>query len=117
MSDQHPITVSVRPDEDRLWYALGMDEGVIAVARTRREVMQLANVPLRREWSGRWERHIYGPRSEEIQWSYPDEETGDSVFIEHGLEGLHSGGWEYWLEQWRQSGSPVGVRVDELDLD
>lgn len=107
---------STRSDEDRLWYALDMDEGMIAVARTRREVMRLANVPLRREWFGRWERHIYGPCSEEIQWSYRDEETGDSVFIEHGLGGLQSGGWEHRLTEWRNLGSPVGVRIDEMGM-
>lgn len=104
-----------RADEDRLWYALDVDEGVVAVDRTRRAVMQLAGVPLRREWSGRWERIIYGPHSEEIHWSYPDEESGDEMSIEHGLAGLHSGGWEHWLERWRYQGSPVGVRVDDMD--
>lgn len=104
-----------RSDEDRLWYALDVDEGMIAVAHTRREVMRLAEVPLRREWFGRWERHTYGPSSEEIVWSYPDEESADSVFIEHGLGGLFTGGWDHWLEQWRKAGSPVGVRLDEID--
>ena len=103
--------------EDRLWFALDMDDGVIAAASTRREVMRLAGVPTRAQWRGPWERHFYGPGSEEIVWGYRDEDSADSVFIEHGLGGLESGGWGHHLDGWRRAGAPVGVRVDEIEAD
>lgn len=104
-------------DEEDLWYAMDMDNGIIAVARTRRNVMQLACVPTRRQWRGRWERHTYGPGSEEIVWSHPGEDGSDTVSIEHGLGALTSAGWEHFLEAWRKLGSPLGVRVDETDTE
>ena len=57
-------------NEEQLWFALDMDGGVIAAAMTRRRVMELAGVPTRAAWSGRWERYTYGPGSEEIVWGY-----------------------------------------------
>jgi len=115
MDDQleHRDIFSKRLDEDCLWYAIDMDEGMVAVATTRREVMRLAEVPKRREWHGHWERHVYGPYSEEIVWSVAGDDYCEEMFIEHGLAGLQSGGWGHRLEAWRKLGSPVGVRIDE----
>lgn len=103
--------------ENRLWFALDMDDGVIAAARTRREAMRLAGVPTRAQWSGRWERHCYGSGSEEIVWGHRDEDSTDSVFIEHGLGRLESGGWGHHLDSWRQAGALVGVRMDEIGVE
>lgn len=102
--------------ESRLWFALDMDDGVIAVARTRSEVMALAGIPTSRARGWRWERHCYGPSSEEIVFGLCGEDSSESVFIEHGVDAASIGGWVESLEAWRQFGSPVGVRVDEVQI-
>ena len=101
--------------ESKLWFALDMDDGVIAVAKTRSEVMRLADVPTSREPGYRWERYRYGPGSEEIVFGFSDEDGSDSVFLEHGAAGAEQAGWGEPLEKWRQAGSPVGVRMDDCE--
>lgn len=100
-----------------LWYAFDMDAGVIAAARTRREVMRLAEVPTSREPGYRWERHRYGPDSEEIVFGYRDEDADESVFVTHGADAAVRHGWEEALEKWQKAGAPVGVRIDETAAD
>jgi hypothetical protein len=100
-----------------LWFVLDMDDGVIAVGRTRREAMRLATMPTRAEWrgAGPWEHHRYGPDSEEIVWFHHGDDDASSAFIEHGHEAVLAGGWGWALEAWRAQGSPVGVRIDETE--
>lgn len=57
----------------------------------------------------------YGPRSEEIIFALCGEDATESVFIEHGASAATSGGWEEALERWRAAGSPLGVRMDEVE--
>lgn len=101
----------------KLWFALDMDEGVIAAARTRSEVMKLAEVPTSREPGYHWERHCYGPGSEEIVFGFRGEDSSTSVFIEHGAFTARRAGWGESLKKWRQAGSPIGVRMDESVAD
>jgi hypothetical protein len=93
-----------------------MDEGVLAVAPTRSEVMRLAGVPKSSDRGWRRERVRYGPGSEEIVFALCGEDDTESVFIEHGTGAATSGGWQEVLERWRELGSPVGVRMDELEV-
>lgn len=109
------MTPGKKVSESNLWFAFDMDEGLIAVARTRSEVMRLAEVPTSKERGWRWERHRYGPRSEEIVFGFRGEDESDSVFIDHGVDAAAMIGWRESLEKWRQAGSPVGVRLDELE--
>ena len=101
--------------ESELWFIVDMDDGVVAVATTRREAMRLAGVPTRSEWrgAGHWEHHRYGPDIEEIGWAYGGDDSMESVGIEHGSASAERQGWGWALAEWREAGSPVGVVMDD----
>jgi hypothetical protein len=90
-----------------------MDEGVIAAAKTRREVMRLSDVPKSTDRGWRWERHIYGS-AEEIVFGLTGEDSVTSVFIAHGTASATCHGWAEALDLWRDAGSPVDVRVEDV---
>lgn len=102
-------------DPERLWFAIDVDDGVLAVAPTRREVMRLALVPTRAEHHGHWERHRYGPGAEEIVWGYPDDEDAFSTLIYHGIGGVFLHGGEHHIEGWVAAGSPIGLHADDWE--
>ena len=85
----------------QLWWAFDMDEGLIAVARTRRELLRLCDVPPARSPGVVREWHHYGPDSHELVWCFRGEDQAESIFIEHCTQGNlakePSGGWTWAL--------------------
>lgn len=92
------------------WFAFDMDEGLIAVGRSRLEVMRLADCPTRSQWRGPWKRHRYGGGGEEITYRYRGEDQTYSLFLESSEEEARARGWD--LSGWQLHGCPVDVRMD-----
>ena len=86
----------------KLWWAFDMDEGLLAVARTRRELLHLCDVPPARSPGVVREWHHYAPDSHELVWYFRGEDDAESIFIEHAtqddLAKASGNGWNWALE-------------------
>ena len=86
----------------KLWWAFDMDEGLLAVARTRRELLRLCDVPPARSPGVLREWHHYGPDSHELVWCFRGEDESETIFIEHAtqddLAREPGGGWTWALK-------------------
>lgn len=86
----------------KLWWAFDMDEGLLAVARTRRELLRLCDVPPPRSPGVVREWHHYGPDAHELVWCFRGEDKAETIYIEHAtqddLAREPDGGWMWALE-------------------
>ena len=110
----------------KLWWAFDMDEGLLAVAHTRRELLRLCDVPPARSPGVVREWHHYGSDAHELVWCFRGEDESESIFIEHctqnDLAKASGGGWAWALEgvdvptllRWGLSGAEASDPPEEL---